>query len=296
MARHALAGPPWMKDRVVQVLLRACALLPFRLSQALGAALGWLHWRLPNRLRRISADNIARCYPGHTAAWRRRLLRASLIATGQAFAECAWFWGRGAARSLALVREVRDDSDVEQLVRAGRGIVFATPHFGAWELAGAWAARQAPLTVLFRPPRVAALAAILRRGRQRLGMQPVATDAAGVRALHRSLKTGDAVGMLPDQQPRAGQGVYAPFFGQPALTMTLLSRLAHRSGAAVVFLAMERLPRGRGFRVHAWRAHADVADADPETAAAAVNREVERCIALAPAQYTWNYKRFRRPG
>lgn len=285
-----------MKDRIVQVLLRACALLPFRVSQALGAALGWLHWRLPNRLERISADNIERCYRDHDASWRRRLLRASLVSTGRAFAECAWFWGRGAERSLALVREVRDDGEIERLTRAGRGIVFATPHFGAWELAGAWSARQAPLTVLFRPPRVAALAEVLHAGRRRLGMRPVPTDAAGVRALHRALKAGEAVGMLPDQQPRGGQGVYAPFFGQPALTMTLLSRLAHRSGAAVVFVAMERLPRGRGFRVHAWRAHADVADADPETAAAAVNREVERCIALAPAQYLWNYKRFRSRG
>lgn len=285
-----------MKDRVVQVLLRACALLPFRASQALGAGLGWLHWRLPNRLKRISADNIERCYTGQGAAWRRRLLRASLLSTGRAFAECAWFWGRGAPSALALVREARDDGAVAELVRAGRGIVFATPHFGAWELAGAWAARQAPLTVLFRPPRLAALAALLRRGRERLGMHPVATDAAGVRALHRALRGGGAVGMLPDQQPRAGQGVYAPFFGQPALTMTLLSRLAHRSGAAVVFIAMERLPRGRGFRVHAWQAAPEVADPDPETAAAAVNREVERCIALAPAQYMWNYKRFRRSG
>lgn len=285
-----------MKDRVVQVLLRTCALLPFRASQGLGAALGWLHWRLPNRLRRNSADNIERCYAGQGAAWRRRLLRASLVSTGRAFAECAWFWGRGARRSLALVREVRDDGAIEELRRSGRGIVFATPHFGAWELAGAWSARWAPLTVLFRPPRVAALAELLRGGRRRLGMHPVPTDAAGVRALHRALKGGEAIGMLPDQQPRTGQGVYAPLFEQPALTMTLLSRLAHRSGAAVVFVAMERLPRGRGFRVHAWQADPEVADADPETAAAAVNREVERCIALAPAQYMWNYKRFRRRG
>jgi len=281
-----------MKPFAIRLLLRLFAALPFRLAQAAGGLLGWLHWRLPNRLRRISHGNIERCYAQRHPRWRRQLLRASLVETGRTLAESAWFWGRTPAQVLPLVREVRGFEHLDRARRAGRGIVFATPHLGAWELSAAFGAQHIPLTVLFRPPRLAALRDALLRARERLGMHPVPTDGAGVRALHRALRRGEAVGVLPDQQPRGGVGLYAPFFGQPALTMTLLSRLAHRSGAPVIFAAMERLPRGRGFRLHLRPADAAVGDADMTTAAAAVNREVEKCIALAPAQYMWNYKRF----
>ena len=172
--------------------------------------------------------------------------------------------------------------------------MFATPHLGAWELAATYIATLVPLTVLYRPPRLAALGDSLRAARERLGMRPVPTDTSGVRALHRALRQGEAIGLLPDQQPRDGQGVIAPFMGQPAITMTLLSRMAARSGAPVLFVAMLRLPRGRGFALHVWPADRAVGDPDPTVAATGVNREVERAIALAPAQYMWGYQRFRQ--
>lgn len=283
-----------MKARIAPALLRLFQVLPFRLAQAGGALLGWLHWIRPTRLRRISAENLARCYPRRSAAWRDRILRTSLLETGRTFAESAWFWARTAERVLPLVREIRGAEHLEQARRSGRGVVLATPHIGSWELAAAYCGREMPLTVLFRPPRTPGLGPVLLASRARLGMQPVPTDAGGVRALHRALQRGEAVGLLPDQQPQAGHGVYAPFFGQAALTMTLLARLARRNDALVLMVVMERLAPGEGFRLHFWPADPTVADADPETAATAINREVERCIAIAPAQYMWNYKRFRR--
>ena len=283
-----------MKTRIARALLKAFAALPFRVAQAAGAGLGLLHWLLPNRLRRNSGHNIDGCYPDQPRHWRRALLRRSLVETGRTLAESAWLWGRDPAEALALVREVRGMEHAERARAAGHGVIVSTPHFGAWELAAAWGAQQMPLTVLFRPPRSAALAAPLRAARERVGVRPVPTDAGGIRSLYRALRAGEAIAILPDQLPRSGQGVYAPFFGQPALTMTLVSRLAESSGAPVLMAAMQRLPRGRGFRMHLWPAEPDVSSPDAASAAAAINREIERCIALAPEQYMWNYKRFRR--
>lgn len=285
-----------MKALTVRGLLWCLGALPFRAMEALGAGIGLLHWYLPNRARRHSQANIDRCYGDRDPAWRRALVRASLVALGRTLAESAWFLSRRPDQVLPLVHAVRGGEHLERARRAGRGIICATPHLGAWELAAAWVATRTSLTVLFRPPRLAALGEALRRGRERLGGRPVPTDGSGVRALHRALRNGEAVGLLPDQQPREGQGVYAPFMGQPALTMTLLSRIAARTGAAVLFTVMVREPGARGFTLHVWPADPAVADADPEVAAAQVNREVERAIALAPAQYMWNYQRFRRRG
>jgi KDO2-lipid IV(A) lauroyltransferase len=272
---------------------RALSRLPLGLVQAVGAMLGWLLWRLPNRERRISEANLARCYPGHSEAWRARTLRRGLIETGKTATESVWLWSGAGPRGLARVRETHGEEALLASLRDERGIIVATPHFGNWELAGANTAQYTPLSVMFRPPRHERLTPLLRAGREHLGMTPVAATTSGVRAIHRTLLAGGAVGLLPDQRPRAGDGVYAPFFGHPALTMTLIARLARRANAVVVMTAMERLPRARGFRAHFWRADDAVAAADSQTAAAALNREVERCVAIDPAQYTWSYKRFR---
>ncbi len=283
-----------MKARLARALLRLFSALPFRAAQAGGGALGWLHWRLPNRARRTSAVNLRHCYPQLSTGAHRRLLRATLIEMGRTFAESAWLWRRSGPQVGSLVREIRGREELEQARDAGRGVLLATPHIGSWELAGAACGREVPLTVMFRPPRVEGFGEVLRAARTRLGMHSVPTDAGGIRAMHRALQRGEGVGLLPDQRPQSGHGIDAPFFGQAVPTMTLLSRLARRHEAPVVMVVMERLARGRGFRLHYWRAHDAIADADLGVAAAAVNREVERAIAIAPAQYLWSYRRFRR--
>lgn len=284
-----------MKAQLVRAMLWCMGALPFRLNRVLGTGIGLLLWQFPNRSRTHARENIERCYAQRTPAWRRQLLRANLIEIGRTFAEAAWFWQCTGQQALRLVHEVHGFEHIEQARGAGRGIIFAAPHIGAWELSGAYLTRCSPLTVMYRPPRMEALAHVILRGRQRLGLIPVPTDSHGVRAMHKALRRGGAVGILPDQQPRSGQGVYAPFMGQPALTMTLLSRLAARSGARVLFVAMLRRAEG-GFAMHIWPAGAGIADEDPEVAAARINHETERAIALAPEQYMWNYQRFRQRG
>ena len=110
--------------------------------------------------------------------------------------------------------------------------------------------------------------------------------------MFKRLLAGGVVGILPDQQPKAGEGEFAPFFGTPALTMVLLSRLAQRTGATVLFAFAERLPRGTGFRIHIRPAPEGIADPDLPAAVAALNRGVEECVRIAPSQYQWAYKRY----
>jgi len=110
-----------------------------------------------------------------------------------------------------------------------------------------------------------------------------------------ALKRGEKVGILPDQDPSEGMGVFVPFFGVEANTMTLLSKLARRSGALVVVAYAQRLPRGRGFDAYFFPVGDDVLSADVERSAAALNETVERCVRHCPQQYMWSYKRYRTP-
>jgi len=130
--------------------------------------------------------------------------------------------------------------------------------------------------------------------RSRFGARLVPANAQGVRALLKALRRGELVAILPDQEPRFGQGVFAPFFGQPAYTLSLVGKLLRKTGAKAVMGYMERLPDHAGYRIHYLPAPEGVADADPIKAATALNQGVEQCARALPAQYQWSYRRFRR--
>lgn len=189
--------------------------------------------------------------------------------------------------------EIRGREAVDAARAAGRGVIVATPHLGSWEMAGHIGGMEWGMLNLYRPPRIPELEQIMIQGRSHLGARMVRTDSSGVRQLFETLRRGGVVGILPDQDPGDSGGVFAPFFGVPANTMLLLSRLARKTGAAVFIGYCERLPRAAGYRVHIFPAPDGIADADPATATTALNRGVERCVRALPEQYQWGYRRFR---
>ncbi|GAA4415904.1 lysophospholipid acyltransferase family protein [Quisquiliibacterium transsilvanicum] len=260
---------------------RLLARLPLGLLQALGAGLGLLVYLVSPAYRRKLLRNL------EIAGLPRELRWSCARHAGRMVGELPWIWFRPRA---ALTRRVRcDDQPVlEAAEREGRGVLFMTPHLGAFEVAARWYATRAPITVLFKPPRQAALAQVLAAARNADDMQSAPTTLAGVRALLRALRRGEAVGLLPDQVPGEGEGQWAPFFGAPAWTMTLPLRLAQASGAVVVLAVGERLGAGKGWHIHFER----LAGAPtPE----ALNAAMERCILRIPAQYLWGYNRYKRP-
>ncbi len=280
-------------------LLRVAALLPLPLAHAIGSALGWLLWRIPgNSPRTIAERNLSLCFPEWPAAERDALLRQNLRETGKLLLELGplWFWT--GERVLALVgRAVPGEEALATAVRQKRGAILLTPHLGAWEMAGLYYSSRHPLTILYRPSRLG-LDELSRQGRGRLGGKVVATDASGVRALLTALRDGEVLGILPDQDPGQEGGMFAPFFGIAANTMTLVSRLALKTGVPVFLTWAERLPRGQGFVLHLRALPEVTAAASLEESTAALNRGVEAAIRSLPAQYLWAYKRFktRRPG
>ncbi len=282
-----------MRARLVKALLRFFALLPLPANHALGAFIGWLAWVLPTPAKRITRINLDLCLPELSPAERRRLARRSLMEAGKTLTETGPLWYWPAERIRALLVGTHGAEAVDQALAAGYGAIVATPHLGSWEMAGHFGAMRWGITVLYRPPRLQALEQVMRTGRATLGARLARTDAAGIRTLYAELRAGRLVGILPDQDPGERGGVFAPFFGIEANSMVLLPRLARKSGAPVFFAVCERLPRGRGYRLHFTPAPDGIADPDPRTAATAMNQGVEACVRALPEQYQWNYRRFR---
>ena len=285
-------------ELLIRLLFALLARMPLRMNHALGALLGWLAWILRTELRRISLINVAACFPEQDADWHHRIARQSLMETGKALTEAPWLWHAGGARVQALLRGVEGEEHLNQALARGRGAFLVSPHLGSWEFAGLHAAGFGTMTSLFRPPRLAALDRPLREARAATGARLVPTTMAGIKEIQRSVARGELIGMLPDQTPKGARGIFAPFFGRPALTMTLLNRLAGPRRVPIVFAFAQRLPAGKGYRYRCIPVPEAVYAADPQVAARAINEAVETLIRLCPEQYVWSYKRFaaRPPG
>jgi KDO2-lipid IV(A) lauroyltransferase len=272
--------------------LWATARMPRSVSYGLGGFLGSVASYLPTRERLATRVNLELCFPELSPAERRRLARRSFAEAGRYIHEMGAVWCWDAERTLGLIESVEGEERMRAAIAKGKGVIAVTPHLGSWELAGGFLASRYPTVALYRPPRVRELEELFSHARERIGAKLGPASAGAVRALHRALRNGEVAGMLPDQGPGRGAGVFVRVGGHPANTSTLLPRLASRSGAAVVIGYAERLPGGR-FRVHIREGSAEIGDPDPVVGAAALNRDVERCVRETPEQYLWSYKRFR---
>ena len=289
--------------RLLYALAAALTRLPWAWLLRAGDAIAARGIRRDSRESRVTRRNLELAYPDLLPGERDLLHRAILRTTARQALETLRLWTRPHAENLALIREHHGVEHFDAAIAAGRGVIVAAPHYGNWELLGQWLAARTPLAILYKPPESAIGEAFLNRVRAAHAapdtperVTQVRADGVAVRQLWRLLKDGGVVGILPDQQPKAGDGEFAPFFGVQALTMTLLGRLAQRTGATVLLAWCERIDSHVGnapvFALHIEPVPPGIADADPARGVVALNAAVERIARRDPAQYQWTYKRY----
>jgi KDO2-lipid IV(A) lauroyltransferase len=282
-----------LKGGLAVFLLRFFSFFPFSVLQVMGTWLGSLSYALNSRSRRVVEANLRHCFPQWSEDRRQALVRQTMRESGKTLFEMAGFWHWPTEKSKHLICEVHNQVLLQEALARQHGVIVLAPHLGNWELAGIYLARQAPITCLYAPAKLPAMDRLMIRGRQRNGTKLAPTNMQGVKALLKALKAGEMVGILPDQVPESGSGVFAPFFGQPALTMTLLTTLARRTEAAVLCCYARRREDGRGFDMVWLPADPDIRLEDEQAAVIALNRSVEQCVLQCLEQYQWEYKRFR---
>ncbi|MFD2752620.1 lysophospholipid acyltransferase family protein [Comamonas terrae] len=269
-------------------LFRLFAALPLWLLHSLGAVMGWLVFALSPTYRRRFAANAAQ------AGYRFGQVRAAVGHAGRMVFEMPRIW-LGQLPPCTMVNE----ECAKAAFARGKGIVFLTPHLGCFEMsvqdaARRWAAEHGDITVLYRPARQGWLAQILETARNRPGVQAVPTTLSGVRQMIKALRQGSAVGLLPDQVPPQGLGIWSPFFGREAYTMTLAARLVLQTGAAVIVARCERLPWGRGYTLYLEELPVPTSQT-LESAVQQINAAMEATIRQCPQQYLWGYGRYKQP-
>lgn len=280
-----------MMPSLIKFIFHLIAFLPLPWVHALGAALG----RLTNLVSASHASrtrrNLLQANIAHDKGHFTSLLTQSISEAGKGMIELPWVWLRPVEQVLEHVKECQGWELVEAAHARGKGLVILTPHIGCFEVIGLYVGTRMPMTCLYRVPKQPWMDGVIRRGRERGMMKLARADIGGVRVLLKALKRGEVIGILPDQVPGNGEGEWLPFFGRPAYTMTLVSRLLEASDASVLMCVAERLPKGLGYTIKFTPLELD----SELPVVPQINHAVEISVRSCPAQYLWSYNRYKVP-
>jgi Kdo2-lipid IVA lauroyltransferase/acyltransferase len=282
-----------LKFFIIACLIAPFGLLPLRWSQAIGSQLGLLLIKCNRKRAHISHCNLKVCFPEKSAAEREKLLLQNAMETGKWFLESAYVWF-GNPDYLSKRVTVKNPQLLEIAHRQNRGVVIVLPHLGNWELLNFYIPKYYPFAAMYKPVKAAWFEKVIFKSRSRLGSKMFATNSSGVRQALKGMRNNLVLAILPDHLPTKEAGVYAPFFGQPALTGKLTQSLINSNQSEVLIASVVRKPKGQGFEIVFHRVEGMHTE-DKVAAATALNSAIEKSILLAPEQYQWVYRRFANP-
>ena len=273
-----------MNKLLLKLLIFLFSLIPLFFIQLIGALIGHIFNFLNLKSRDILVDNLTKSNIYSNKSDLKRAINTNIGETGKTILEAFAIWTSKEKRILGWIKEVKGLDAIEKAQKNKKGIIFLTPHLGCYEITSIYYGSKFPLSVLYRPPRQKWLINLIKKGRQK-GFQTLApTDKSGVKKILNALKKNEAIGILPDQAANKGEGEWVDFFGRPAYTMVLVSKLVNKTGANVIMTFGERLGNGKGFKIHF-----ETIDPDAVSTPSKLNKLLEREIRKAPTQYLWNY-------
>jgi KDO2-lipid IV(A) lauroyltransferase len=275
----------------VSLMLRLFSLVPPRMADRVARPIAFLLKYLVPRKRRVTRRNLALVYPNLSDAERSQMADLTRFHYVKNLFEAGYTWHWSTERLDAVFEPMQGTEHLDQAIASGQGVIVAVLHFGSWELVN-FHMRPYRAAVLYRAGKHPELEAMLAKKRTHQDVRLIPANRSGMKQIYAQLMSGGNVGILPDQEPHNGKGHFVPFMGIPALTAVLIPRLIQKTGARLLYAVCERQPKGR-YQVHLRAADDAVYATDMETALTAMNRDIEKCIKIDPAQYLWAYKRFR---
>jgi len=285
---------------LARAVIRSLSWLPQRVLNTLAKLFGYLAYYLPWQKNRIIRQNLALCFPDWSGQERDQLHRRYLFELFRLIFEAPVIWHWQSERIESAIEIVRGEKFLDPLANnkesKPKGTLYVSGHFGNWELVNLRLSMHQPITTLYRAPKNKRLDNFINQPRRRFGAIMVPGDRAALKHLLKALRSGEAAAIAPDIQPKGGDGLFVPFFGIETLTMTLVHKLARKTGCRVVLTDLKRNEKGDGWFMTLIDATQQLQTDDTAQALTHVNQWLENCIKKDPAHYLWLYKRFsKRP-
>lgn len=275
---------------IAYTIFKALGFLPLFVLQGIGRALGILGSVLPGAYKKRARENLRQAYPDATPA----MVRLTMIDLLQMFLELPYLWASRNAGKLDQIVQCDHWGMLDDALAQGKGLILISPHIGAFEMLGPFYTQRHKATVIFKEPKMRWLKKLIEMIRLSPNLKLVPADQTGVKGLVKALLKGQTIGFLPDQVPAMGDGVYAPFFGKDAYTITLVQRMQAIRNSPIFTVGLERLPNSKGYYFHVVPITEKLSEV-PELAAAQINRSLEDMIRKMPTQYLWGYNRYKNP-
>ncbi len=282
-----------MTEFFLRIIVRLIARMPFFAVRGLGRQVGRLLYWSRSRLVRTTRRNLEHCELPLSATEKSQIAYQSCLHTGCVVMESIWIWQQPYCRVQPLIQSIEGQSLIDEAFSKKRGLVLIGAHIGNWEVFSLWLGQHYPCVGMYRPAKFPFLDQLIRAGRSRTGMQLISGERKNARALLQALHQNKAFALLSDQEPQQGSGVYAPFFGKPAYTMTLPQKLAQKTTADILFFQVVRTPKGFVIKVSKPKDALDTSDG--VAFCKGMNQHLTDMIMENPEQFEWGYKRFKSP-
>jgi KDO2-lipid IV(A) lauroyltransferase len=300
-----LSARPTFRHRlefaVLWIFIHALRILPRRLARSIGAVIGTIAYKDLERLRRVGLRNLELAFPEMPAEERDRILRLEYRNLGWLLAE---FCQMSTYTPEFAGRFIRYEGLAHYLAarERGKGVLVLTGHLGAWELSSFYHSLAGyPMGMVIRRLDNPLVDRMVNRIRCQHGNRVLHKDDFA-RGLLAAMRAGDTVGILMDTNMTPPQGLFVPFFGEPACSASGLARVALKTGAAVLpgFLLWEELEQQYVLHFYPELTLASTGDAEADAAenTARFTAVLEQSIRNYPSQWLWMHRRWktRPPG
>lgn len=271
-------------------VLRCLTFLPIRWQLHLGSGLGKILSVFPTRLKHITKINIGLCFPNLSSQEQKTLVKNNFASLGMAIMETAMAWYLPEKRLHNLFHLV-GLKNVEAAFKKNKGIILVSPHFMCLEIIGRLLGMKYQFAVTYKPHKKKFLADMQEKWREKYHIQTIPHHR--LRELFHALQRNRAVWYAYDVDAGEKHSVFAPFFNIPTASLTTVSRIAERSGAAVIPIHFYRREDKSGYDILLSPALEHFPTTDFVSDATRLNKILEEAIRKTPEQYIWQYKRFK---
>lgn len=262
------------------------------MARAIGRGLALLFNNFNNDMRYVTQKNIELTQPTLSSQEQALLVKKSLSHTLMNALEMPIIWQRDNRWLDTKIHTIENASVLKTSLDMNQGVIVVCPHVGNWEVFGRYLPRHASTTNLYQPPKYTFLENLVKNGREKSGANLVPTNQRGIAQLLKALRRGEITGILPDQVPKNDSGLFVPFLGQQAFTMTLIHSLISKTGCRVVL--GYALRDAKGFKVIFKEIPEAIYSSDISLSVLSLSQGIEMTLEEEFSQYQWSYKRFKK--
>lgn len=270
------------------------ALLPMSVMDWLGCRLGTLAANKNKKRFNIAKTNLSLCFPDKEQAEIEDMVMQHFQAQFRSLLHYSILWWQPAF----MVRKKIHREGFEQLSQyqqQGKKIIILLPHNVGLDFAVAAISMDHVMSGPYKAISNPVVDWKIANGRLRFGSKhgsKLFTRDDGLKPLIRETRAGKILIYLADEDLGARHSVFAPFFGVPKATISILGRLAKSCDAVVLPCVSCYEPENRRYAIKLLPKIKDLPSGDDEKDCANMNKAIERVIDQCPVQYLWTLRYF----